>query len=80
VLVLTRKLEESVVIDERIVVTVLEVHGDRVKLGIEAPRDIGIVRSELLLQIKEINEAAAIGSPDASTKVKQALRGALTRR
>jgi carbon storage regulator len=47
-LVLSRKSEESIVIDERIVVTVLEVRGDQVRLGIKAPREIPVVRDELI--------------------------------
>ena len=46
-LVLSRKKNESIVIDERIVITVIEVRGDRVRLGIEAPRDVPIHRSEV---------------------------------
>ena len=46
-LVVTRKTEESIIIDENIEVTVLEVSRDRVKLGISAPKDIKIIRNEL---------------------------------
>jgi carbon storage regulator len=46
-LVLSRKKNESIVIDERIVITVVEVRGDKVRLGIEAPRDVPIHRSEV---------------------------------
>ena len=47
-LVLSRKLSESIVIDGRITVTLVEVHGNKVRLGIEAPREIPIHRTELL--------------------------------
>lgn len=47
-LVLRRKIGESITIGNDIVVTVLDVEGDRVKVGIDAPIDITIVRSELL--------------------------------
>ncbi len=47
-LVLSRKLGESLVIADNVVVTVLEVRGDRVKLGIAAPVEIPVVRDELL--------------------------------
>ena len=46
-LVLTRRLEESIVIAGNIIVTVLSVEGEKVKLGIEAPRDVPILRREL---------------------------------
>jgi carbon storage regulator len=47
-LVLTRKLDESIVIGEHITVTILKVHGDRVRLGIEAPKEVPIKREELV--------------------------------
>lgn len=48
-LVLTRKPKESIFIGDQITVTVIEIKGNAVKLGIEAPKDIKIVREELLL-------------------------------
>lgn len=47
VLVLSRKKDESIWIDDRIRVVVLGVDGNRVRLGIEAPRDVPVMRSEL---------------------------------
>lgn len=49
-LVLSRKLSESIVIDENITVQVLSIQGNRVRLGITAPRGISIIRSEIELQ------------------------------
>jgi carbon storage regulator len=46
-LVLSRKPGESIVIDDRIVVTVVQIGGGRVRLGIEAPREVPILRSEV---------------------------------
>ena len=46
-LVLTRKAEEAIVIDGTVRVTVLETRGDRVRLGIEAPRDVPVDRAEV---------------------------------
>jgi len=46
-LVLSRKKNESIVIDDKIVITVVEIRGDKVRLGIEAPREIAIHRSEV---------------------------------
>ena len=48
-LILTRKENESIVIDGGIRIIVLEVYRDRVRIGIEAPRTTNIVRSELLI-------------------------------
>jgi carbon storage regulator len=46
-LVLTRKPDESIVIDGGIKITVMEIRGNRVRLGIEAPKDVAVRRSEL---------------------------------
>lgn len=50
-LVLTRKLNESVVIGDGIKVTIVEIRGDRIRLGIVAPEDVAIVREELPLRV-----------------------------
>ena len=47
-LVLTRRINERILIGDEIVVTVLEVHGDQVRLGIDAPREIKVFREEVL--------------------------------
>lgn len=46
-LVLSRKRNESIVIDDRIVITVIEIRGDKVRLGIQAPVEIPVHRSEV---------------------------------
>lgn len=51
-LVLSRKKNESIVIDERIVITVIDIRGDKVRLGIEAPRDVAIHRQEVYEALK----------------------------
>ncbi len=51
-LVLSRKKNESIIIDERIVITVVEVRGDKVRLGIEAPREVPVHRSEVYAAIQ----------------------------
>lgn len=58
-LVLARKIDESIVIGENITIKVISIDKGVVKFGIEAPRDISIVRSELLEDIKESNIAAS---------------------
>lgn len=65
-LVLSRKRSESVVIDENIVVTVIEVRGDKVRLGIQAPRDVPVHRSEVLASIQKDDPVAATGSAATS--------------
>ncbi|UTR16068.1 carbon storage regulator CsrA [Salipaludibacillus sp. LMS25] len=63
-LVLTRKLNESIKIGDNIEVTIIGIEGDQVKLGIDAPKNIDIHRKEVYLAIKEENNAAATGSLD----------------
>ena len=57
-LALTRKKGESLVINNNIEVTILEIRGDQIKLVISAPRDVSIYRKEVYLQIQEENKAA----------------------
>ncbi|MGB9586318.1 MAG: carbon storage regulator CsrA [Anaerolineales bacterium] len=57
-LILTRKTNESLVIDDQIVITILELEGERVKIGISAPREITIHRKELWDAINEQNQIA----------------------
>jgi len=63
VLVLARKLDESIVIGDNIVVKVVSIENGVVKLGIDAPNDISIMRNELLQEVKEQN-IAAVHTPD----------------
>lgn len=58
-LVLTRKIGESLAINENVRITVLEVKGKTVRLGIEAPDHIKIHRQEILVKILEENRQAA---------------------
>ena len=63
-LVLTRRPNQSIVIGGGIVVTVLEVRGDQVRLGIKAPRDVDVHRDEVWAELQQANRAAAL--PDRS--------------
>lgn len=58
-LVLSRKLNESIIIDGEIEIVVLATEGDTVKLGITAPKEVSIFRKELYEAIQESNRAAA---------------------
>ncbi len=55
-LTLSRKKGEALVINNNIEVTVLEVRGDQIKLGIAAPREVPIYRKEIYLEIQESNK------------------------
>lgn len=57
-LALTRKKNEAIVINNNVEITVLEIKGDQVKLGIAAPKEVPIYRKEIYLQIQEANKAA----------------------
>ena len=55
-LALTRKKGEALVINNNIEITVLEIRGDQIKIGISAPKDVPIYRKEVYLQIQQENE------------------------
>ena len=57
-LALSRKKTEALVINNNIAVTVLEIKGDQVKLGITAPKEVPVYRKEVYLQIQKENEEA----------------------
>ena len=57
-LALTRKKGEALVINNNIEITILEIRGDQIKIGITAPKDVPIYRKEVYLQIQEENKAA----------------------
>ncbi|MDD2972744.1 MAG: carbon storage regulator CsrA [Lachnospiraceae bacterium] len=57
-LALSRKKNEALVINNNVEVTVLEIKGEQVKLGITAPKEVPIYRKEVYLQIQEANKAS----------------------
>ena len=73
-LVLTRRAGESLVIGDSVVVRVLEVRGDVVRIGIDAPRDVQVHRQEVYEAVREANLAAAAASEDAVTALQGAVR------
>ena len=56
-LALTRKKGESLMVGNNIEITVMEVRGDQIKIGITAPKEVPIYRKEVYLQIREENQA-----------------------
>jgi carbon storage regulator len=62
VLVLTRKLNETIQLGEDISITVVGIDADRVRIGIDAPRSLRIFRRELLVETVNINKEAAQAS------------------
>lgn len=61
-LVLTRRPNQSIRIGEDVTITVIEVRGDQVRIGIEAPRSTPVHRAEVLAQVQQENAAAAQSS------------------
>lgn len=57
-LALSRKKNEALVINNNVEITVLEIKGEQVKLGISAPKDIPVYRKEVYVQIQEANKAS----------------------
>jgi carbon storage regulator len=68
VLVLTRKASQSIVIGENIVITILDVHRDQVRIGIEAPRDIDVHRQEIFDALQRANREAAQSAEEVIRK------------
>lgn len=63
-LVLTRKVHQSIIIGDDVEVVVLEVRGEQVRLGIRAPRHVSVHRKEIYTQIQLENEGASSVDPD----------------
>jgi len=65
-LVLTRKSNQSIMIGDDIEVSVLSIMGEKVRIGIQAPRDIPVFRKEVYLEIQEERGPAGVVAPSAS--------------
>jgi len=63
-LVLTRKKGQSIMVGEDIEITVVDIQGDQIRLGIEAPRNVAIHRKEVFTEIQEENKIAAEVNPE----------------
>lgn len=58
-LALSRKKNESIIINNDIEITILEIKGDQVKIGIQAPKSVPVYRKEVYAQIQDANKAAS---------------------
>lgn len=77
-LVLTRKSNQSIMIGDDIEVSVLAIMGEKVRIGIQAPRDIPVFRKEVYLEIQQEQLGSSKGTPEdkgAREEVDAALRG-----
>jgi len=70
-LVLTRRPGESIVVGQDIIITVIEIKGGQVRIGIDAPREVQVHREEVYEQVRQENIAAVA----SSQKAKEALSG-----
>ncbi len=74
-LVLTRKSNQSIMIGDDIEVSVLSIMGEKVRIGIQAPRDVPVFRREVYLEIQQERGDVADGDSDARGEVDRALQG-----
>lgn len=73
-LVLTRKLGESIAIDDHIKIRVVQIKGKQVRLGIEAPKDTKIHREEVYLAIQNQNQESVTATADSSKALAELLK------
>lgn len=71
-LVLTRKAGESIVIGNEVVITVLEIRGGQIRIGVDAPRDLSVHRAEIYQQVMAENQAAVASADRRSDIVRAA--------
>ena len=76
-LVLTRQKNESIMIGDNVELTIVEIRGDKVRLGISAPRDIPVFRKEIFDTIQAENLAASSAGETDLKKVEELLREGL---
>jgi carbon storage regulator len=68
-LILARRIGESIMVGDQVEISVVDIKGDQVKLGIKAPAQVKVYRSEVYAAIQEENRAAAAAAPGALPKI-----------
>ena len=63
-LILSRKIDEKIKIGTDITITLIDVHGDQVKIGVEAPKDVKVFRQEVFDAIQMENKAAVVAGQE----------------
>ncbi|SFI49998.1 carbon storage regulator, CsrA [Treponema bryantii] len=67
-LILSRKIDEKIKIGTDITITLIDVHGDQVKIGVEAPKDVKVFRQEVFDAIQKENKAAVVQDQDSGNE------------
>ena len=73
-LVLTRKRNQSIVVNDNIELTIIDIQGDQVRLGINAPKDVKVFRKEVYVEMTEENQRASNVQMDALNMLKNAIK------
>ena len=78
-LILSRKIDEKIKIGEDITITLIDVHGDQVKIGVEAPKSVKVFRQEVFDAIQKENKAAVAAVPESGNEVARDAVSALSK-
>ena len=76
-LVISRKVDESLIIGDKITVTILAIEGDRIKIGIDAPRDMTILRQEVYQAVQDQTKLQELMTEDSKPEALEQLRNLL---
>jgi len=74
-LILARRIGESIMVGDQVEISVVDIKGDQVKLGIKAPPQVKVYRREVYAAIQEENRVAASGAPERLPEIDELLRG-----
>jgi carbon storage regulator len=74
-LILARRIGECIMVGNQVEISVVDIKGDQVKLGITAPPQVKVYRREVYAAIQEENRAAASAAPESLPEIDELLRG-----
>jgi carbon storage regulator len=72
-LVLTRKRNQSIIVNDNIELTIIDIQGDQVRVGINAPKDVKVFRKEVYVEMTQENKEASNVTMDALSLLKKAI-------
>jgi len=72
-LVLTRKRNQSIMVNDNIELTIIDIQGDQVRVGINAPKDVKVFRKEVYVEMTQENKEASNVTMDALSILKNAI-------